>query len=914
MKKIAFCLLMLLGQTVIYSLPLESRNKFYQTTFDQSNGLCENTVSCILQDKLGYIWIATWDGLTRYDGNGFALFKSSPTDNSFALPSNRVAWVTEGANSDLWCIIDDRVYIFRRSNQQFEEVCPGKHLLPIYQIYPQGDGTVLLITKDGIAYEVKEDTPQQVLSTRHIDLSSEKMALYKAHNNSYSFYADKKGNVRYRNLHTEETGYALKPEQVDMVYGIARYDADHVLVTTNHGVYLYDSPTHYQPLSGWETRVVRSLCVDRQGNIWMATYPGLTELRPKRDKGMPVKTEMGQKEEFVRGLFVDSKKRAWVADKNKYVKIMSGTKTFFLSPSGTLSQSRCSFGSDVYCMLEDSKGTFWLGTKKDGLYRLIPTGGNFQVTHYAQSNARYGLNSSSIYAIAEDSRHLLWIGTHGGGINKLVMDKRGSVNFINARNTFRDYPQECNKIRCLLLMSNGVMLAGTTNGLLSFSTLVQHPKFYLNRQKNRYNSLVGNNVMQIVKDKRETLYLATFGGGLNIATSDNLLSNDVSFRQISTLDGLASDACLSVAGDNKENLWVVSEMAISKYQPKDKQIINFSIREFGDGFIFSEVQPICIDDKMMVGTTQGVLTFAPSCLRKSSFSPPVVISKITVEGKVRQQDFNILPLLTLEKDERNAIIDFSTLDFNRNTPIIYKYRLKGLDRQWKINRNPSLNLINIPPGKYTLEVVSTNGDGMWNSRKCKLTIEVKPKFGETIYAKVLYSFLLILVGSVIFVVARYIYRLRARIENIQLATNEKIEKITLRIRELIGSKPTLEDLHTDMAEEIIDKQRQFIERLMEYMNENISRSDLQVGDIAEHMGVSKTLLYTKVKEALNCTPLGLINDLRIKKAASLLEAGYNVSSVAYACGFSDPHYFSRCFKKMMGCSPSEYMANKEGEA
>ncbi len=539
--------------------------------------------------------------------------------------------------------------------------------------------------------------------------------------------------------------------------------------------------------------------------------------------------------------------------------------------------------------------------------------GRFATTHYLADSRPSSLSHNSVYAITEDARHQLWIGTFGGGLNRVSFDAQGNARFANARTALKGYPQDCNKIRCLYALKDGVMLVGTSNGLVTFSAKEGSPRFFVNRQKPQPHSLVGNDVMQIASHNGGNIYLATFGGGLNLVESSQLLSDDLQFQQISTSQGLTSDACLTAAFDNRGDLWTVSEMAIARYH-KGHTVTSFSIRDFGNNFIFSEAQPVCVGGQMLVGTTQGLLAFSPEKLRKSSFSPNVVINQVYVEGKERRQDFNTHPTLVMDKDERNLVVHFSTIDFNRSMPILYKYKVEGLDNTWKTDKNPSLNLASIPPGKYTLLIVSTNGDGIWNSKVRKLSIEVKPKFNETLFAKILYSCLLVLLGIVIIVVAKYIYQLRAQIEEVQLATNEKIEKVSQRIHELMGNKASLEDLHTDVAEKIIDKQREFTDKLMEYMNRNIERSDLQVGDIAEHMGMSKTLLYTKTKEALNCTPLTLINDLRIKRAVKLLEADYNVSSAAYSCGFSDPHYFSRCFKKVMGCSPSEYAAKKSEKA
>lgn len=885
-------------------------SKFYQKTFDQSNGLPENTVSCILQDKFGYIWVSTWDGLARYDGNEFTHFKSTTSDKSCLLPSNRINWITETSYSDIWCIVNQKVYLFRRSSLTFEEVCPKEQLRPIRHICPQANHKSWLVAQDGTAYEVADNHPQKVLRKFKVNLDAENTAVYKASTGDFSFFADTHGNIKFRNLYTLEIGYAKKNPLVNLIYGISKYRNNSVLVSTNHGVYVYETPTKFYPLPGWEKQYMRYLCVDKQGNIWMANYPGLTELCPVKEIITPHKIAIEQKDEFIRALYQDKLGRTWIADKNNFIRIIRDNKTFYLSSNGTLSESRSAFGSNIYCIYEDYLGNFWLGTKRNGLFKLTPSAGKFDITHYPTTTQQFGLNCSSIYAITEDAQHNLWLGTHGGGINKAVFDKQGNAKFLNAKNTFKNYPEGCEKVRCFYSMKNGVMLVGTTNGLVSFSTKEKNPKFFLNQEKLKENSMIGNDVMQIAANKKGEIYLANFGGGVNIITSKQLLSNDLTFKQVNTLNGLASDASLTLAFDSQDNLWTISEMAISKYN-RNHTITNFSIRDFGDNFIFSEVQPICIGKQILVGTTQGLLTFSLDKLKKSSFSPAVVINHIFVEGKERLQDFNIKPSLVLEKDERNLIINFSTLDFNRSAPILYKYKVEGLDDDWKVVKNTSLNLANIPAGKYTLEVTSTNGDGMWNCPIRKLSIEVKPKFNETLFAKVLYSILLIALGFFIYIIATYIYRLRAQIEEVQLATNEKIEKISQRIHELMGNKASLEDLHTDVADKIIDKQREFTDKLMEYMNQNIERSELQVGDIAAHMGMSKTLLYTKTKEALNCTPLTLINDLRIKRAVKLLESGNNVSSVAYSCGFSDPHYFSRCFKKAMGCSPSEYANKKE---
>ena len=455
------------------------------------------------------------------------------------------------------------------------------------------------------------------------------------------------------------------------------------------------------------------------------------------------------------------------------------------------------------------------------------------------------------------------------------------------------------------------MLAGTMSGLVTFNPHERNPRFHVNTRSERLTSLPNNDVMEIVGDSHGHIWLATLGGGVGRIKGGNLLSDQLQFDNISTVDGLASDVCLTLQTDSHDNLWIVSEMALTKYVPSQRKAVNFSLKDFGGGFIFSEVCPLYAGGTMTFGTTQGALTISPAQFRKSAYSPEVALVRIAVEGKEKPGDYNMGDTLVLARHERNLVIDFSTLDYNCNTTILYKYKVEGIDEAWQVSDNPSLSLMNLPPGIYTLKVMSTNGDGIWNSRVRTLTIVVKPKFSETVWAKILYSLLMALLGIAVIGIVRYIYELRAQIEDVQLAANAQLERFSQRLQELLGGKPSLDALHTTLPEETLSEQRLFADRLMEYMNANIENSSLQVVDMAAHMGMSKTLFYSRMKETLGCTPLNFILDLRIKRARQMLSLpGNNVSTVAYACGFSDPHYFSRCFKKVVGCSPTEYVAKR----
>ena len=215
----------------------------------------------------------------------------------------------------------------------------------------------------------------------------------------------------------------------------------------------------------------------------------------------------------------------------------------------------------VYSILEDKDGNIWLGTKEIGLFQLKKTGANhYSIHHFEhQTNDPYSLSSNSIYAIFQDSRNNIWIGCYGGGLNLLAQAKDGKVSFIHSNNELRNYPIAYGmKVRNIAEAPGGVILVGTTNGLLTFSNnfeRLEEIKFYRNiRRPGDKNSLSANDIMHIYTDKNKTTYIISFTGGVNKVISPNLLNENIQFRNYDKNNGLASDLALSMIEDTQNQL------------------------------------------------------------------------------------------------------------------------------------------------------------------------------------------------------------------------------------------------------------------------------------------------------------------------------------------------------------------------
>ena len=198
------------------------------------------------------------------------------------------------------------------------------------------------------------------------------------------------------------------------------------------------------------------------------------------------------------------------------------------------------------------------------------------------------------------------------------------------------------------------------------------------------------------------------------------------------------------------------------------------------------------------------------------------------------------------------------------------------------------------PGTYLLEVRSTNVDGEWQDNQRRLTIIVTPTFWEAWYGQLL--ILLLIVGVVLAIVYTLLYIRRIRRQH-----RETLEKY-LALIEVSGER---------LVEREETTEDPMLQRVMQYVEENLSNSDANVGDMAAAAAVSRSGLLRKLKQTMGVTPQELLSEARVKHACQLLRSTEkNVSEIAYACGFTDPKYFSRSFKQSTGLSPSEFREGK----
>lgn len=591
--------------------------------------------------------------------------------------------------------------------------------------------------------------------------------------------------------------------------------------------------------------LVRFYTLDTQGNCWIATARGINKV-----SFFPQSYQFNQTdhEAETRAFLRDSNNRLWSASKSSYIQIYApdGSLEGYLSAQGNIVKEKQSFYNGVYAIMEDKEKNIWLGTKGSGLFLLTQKGPKqYAVTHFKhQPGNPYSISNNSIYSIFQDSRNRIWIGCYGGGLNLLTRNTSGQPSFIHSNNELKNYPTDYGmKVRNITEAPGGVLLVGTTDGLLTFSSNFELPeevKFYRNCHKpGDKNSLSTNDITHIYTDKRKTTYVVSFTGGLSKIISGQLLNEHIRFKNYDKSNGLASDLALSMIEDTYDQLWIVSEIALSKFNPNKETFENYELGStYQQQFNFSEALPVInARGQIVLGTDKGFLEVSPEKMRKSTYTPPIVFTGFKIQGHPATHSIDNLKELELKSSQRNVTFQFAALDYVNPDNILYAYRLQGLEDEWnEADNNRSASYINLPAGKYRLQIKSTNSDGVWADNVRTLPIHVLPTFWETYWAWLLYFILFVLFTATIVYVLFYIYRLRHRVDMEQQLANIKLRFFTDISHELrtpltlIGS-PVTEVLENEplspTAREHLTLVHQNTERMLRLMNQILDFRKIQ---------------------------------------------------------------------------------------
>ena len=474
--------------------------------------------------------------------------------------------------------------------------------------------------------------------------------------------------------------------------------------------------------------IIKTTYVDKQNNLWIKSqrsfikmfFPPSPYTYRELDNYFDTKS-----------FLFDSDEHLWIATKKGIIRIMDSQKNLlgYLSPDGELAQTETVFAEGgIYVMLKDQAQTIWLGSKENGLFRLVPRNRpyHYEVYHYMNNPSDpYSISDNKISCIDEDHNGRIWIGTYGGGLNLVEEKEDGAIRFIHAENKLSGFPiNRTNSIRCMVEGPGHTMLVGTIEGLITFSSDFsdyENIRFYLNLPRPQAtDGLCSADVMSVLRTTDETIYCYCYGGGLCKLVSSNLLSDELRFRSFGKETSPLARALIE---DKNHNIWIGSETDITLFDVHDQTFESFGETFFNRSFNYSECLPVTDrQGDILMGTEGGMLVFSPDSIVKQTYEAPIVVTGIKYSEDNLSHVLSDADYLEIPTRRRNFTISFAALDYTNSLDIEYAYKLD--DNQWYyIGKKNSVSFVSLPAGKYQFQIKATNGDGIWMNTVKTVTLQ-----------------------------------------------------------------------------------------------------------------------------------------------------------------------------------------------
>ncbi len=762
---------------------------YYFTHYQVENGLSNNSVYCSLQDKNGFLWFGTKDGLNRFDGYRFKLF-NIVSNNESSLSNDLITSLALDDKGTLWVGAEKGLY-------QFDALT--ERLIPfIDTLYYISD---ILIHKNRQLWFISNrtlcrfDSRTKKLKTFPPEIYFPASSMCQTEDGTLWVSSSDGFLQRYNEITQTFTGYSLvahsPPVASLLIEKILPGNKGTLLIgTSSQGIKQFDIATaSYKDLLLYNpdrTNIyVRDILKVNFDEYWFATESGIFILNTSTGKFTNLRKKYLDpytlSDNAVYCLYKDVEGGVWAGTFFGGINYFSKQYSKFQKYFPDYSENSIS-GSAVREICEDANGNLWIGTEDAGLNKLNAKTGD--ITHFEPTGVSTSIAYTNVHGLIIVDKDL-WIGTYQHGLDimdtrtgkvkkhysagpnkndlksnfivSLLQTKNGNIYAGTSKSLYRydaasdgffppaEVPQEM-FISCLLEDHDGTIWVGTHNNGIYFFNPYTKEKGHLENDPNNKNSLTTNHINALYEDRFRNLWFATEGGGLC-----RLDQNKKVLTRFTTKDGLPSNFVFKVLEDNKGNLWVTTS----------KGLVNLDL-DAGTTIIYTKENGLLNDQfnynsgfkdatgKLYFGSVRGMIMFNPAEFKQSSFTPPIYFTgfqvhnkevEINTDNSFLQQSIVFTNAVTLPHDQTSFSIDFAALSFTSSKKTEYKYLMKGLDKEWtSIKTNRKVYFTDLKPGKYTFKLKASS-NGIWNTEEKQLVITVLPPMWATTGAYLLYVLL-----------------------------------------------------------------------------------------------------------------------------------------------------------------------------
>ncbi len=755
--------------------------------FSVEQGLSQSSAGCLAQDREGFLWIGTYDGLNRYDGYAFTPY--IPVDGDVrSLSDNNIRTLTVDSKGTLW--IGTRNGGLNRYDKATEDFTrytytpanptglPGNEILAVHE---DTQGRLWVSTNQGLGIL----NPESGAFTRaQFPLAKGQEVLDMAWDGQGGTWLATTKGV----LHTNATGDKAEPlapgDLTDMIQqtpinsvlpeggvlwlasatqGLFRVDTatgqtEHFL----HGLDVYrllrdslgnlwactadglalleesaagrrfvryvNNPFDPDTLSQNDTM---SIMEDRSGILWVGTYSGgLNKLTPAYRQFAVYRRIPGDaltlpgKEGSA--VHLDAKGNLWVGTRYNGLAKLNQDRTVEAVYQNDPGNPDSLADSEINCITEDFKGGIWVGTVEKGLCRLDPETGVFRHFRHDPDNPR-SLSQDKIWWIFEDKDHMLWIGTSKGGLNRMDPETGLCSRYRHDDNNPQSISHD--RVRHIMQARDGALWIGTNGGL---NRLDPATGVFTN-----WRHTPGD--PDSLSNDRVTPILEAPTGELWVGTDEGLNRFDPAtgrFTRFGERDGLNNGSIQGLTMDKSGRLWMSTFKGVSCLTPQTGAIRNYTFRDGLQGVEFTmNAYHHGWNGEMFFGGINGLSAFFPENVSPNRTVPAVAATGLWIGNLPRHPDTGTgtgPERIVLTPEDKSFSLEFAALEYTDPPKNQYAYKLEGFDRDWvSPGATRRATYTNLSPGNYRLLVKGSNNEGVWNDQGLTLAVKVIPPLWKT---------------------------------------------------------------------------------------------------------------------------------------------------------------------------------------
>ncbi|MFY0608179.1 MAG: hypothetical protein JXR10_15785 [Cyclobacteriaceae bacterium] len=746
----------------------------------------------VFQDVDSYIWIATQDGLNKYDGYDFQIFRPDLED-SFSISDNFIIQIVEDDFERLWLSTREGINVFDKRTGHFHKLNDPNNYPQVWHLQKHRDW-MYWARFNGEVYEIVRMNHQHQFTSAHIEIDelTEFLTLTNKQfqqliiNDSGSYlifedYISKVGCPDTINLQRPyistlvsnplvfKDSLMVVPFQGGIVgintlqmkqfldirehatFSTCQKTREEVYVSTSRGIYTLNLNTFkYEKVStipiDLSNTLVQDIYKDSRGTYWISTA----------NKGMMIHDRRWENFQYIR----TENSIVWDATDNEEIFLLGTQDGVVIQSKKDLSEHRRLLKNHkVTAVFIDNQNIIWAGTSEGLIFHSKPNETSFSPFPYVSPDR------NSISEFFHDENGNLWIGSHS---DVAMIDQDRRVISMEEKTGKYFYVLDMYEDR------HGNLWIGSSNGLGYFTS--ENNFRLIPFIKSDPKSINFNFASAIQEDSQGTIWVATYGGGIS------RLNSDSTFTHFTTRDGLSNNVIHDMIIDNRDRLWMVSNEGLSIFDISSSTFVNLNKSNglLSHNFALNGGNKLS-DGQLSFGTVDGLLHFFSDSISWNDTSPQIHFEKFLINYKeIKNQSIDTIDELNLFAEDRVFSMEIVSPNFIDPKDLTYEYKLEGFDDEWVVSDKPELRITysSLPYKNFILRVRNRSRNNRFAGSERTLSINVLPPFWLKWW---FITAAIVCLGAMITGMIYYLSRRKLKIKLDELETKAKIQQERERI-------------------------------------------------------------------------------------------------------------------------------------